>query len=108
MLPHVPGYSEYRQSILEYFEKIIVYKLQKKRTEVAVMVISNIINFFNVRVKRLKIYDIKLAQGAAMCVILVIAKLYPPLMNVGLWWFVIVGIILALRPMYAFFVKRPV
>ncbi len=72
------------------------------------MIISRIIDFFNSRVKRLDIYDIKLAQGAAMCVILVIAKLYPPLMDVSLRWFVIIGIILAFRPMYAFFVKKPV
>lgn len=70
------------------------------------MIISRIIDFFNARVKRLDIYDIKLAQGASMCVMLVIARLYPPLMDISIRWFVIIGIILAIRPAYAFYFKK--
>lgn len=73
---------------------------------VAIMIISRIIDFFNARVKRLDIYDIKLAQGASMCVMLVIARLYPPLMDISIRWFVIIGIILAIRPAYAFYFKK--
>ena len=64
-----------------------------------------IIRFFNDRVRKLTIFDIKLAQGAAMAVMLVIVKLLPPIMNVSIWWFVALAIILGLRPTYQFYIK---
>ena len=65
-----------------------------------------IFDFFNERVKNLTIFDIKLAQACAMCVILIIAKLIPQIMSIGIWWFVVLLIIFAIRPMYVFFIKK--
>ena len=42
------------------------------------------------RVKKFGIVDFKLAQGAAMFVALIIAKLIPGIMEVSIWWFVVV------------------
>jgi len=58
------------------------------------------------RVKRLGIVDVKLAQGAAMCVALIIAKLIPQIMDVSIWWFVVLLIGCALRPAYMFWFRE--
>lgn len=60
----------------------------------------------NERVKGFNIVDIKLAQGAAIFVALVIVKLIPRIMNINIWWFVALLIVCAIRPIYVFFIKR--
>jgi len=64
-----------------------------------------IIDFFNDRVKRLSIFDIKLVQGAAMAVMLILVKIFPDIMTLSVWWFVALMIAFAPRPMYLFFIK---
>ena len=66
----------------------------------------NIIRFFNERVKRLNIFDIKLAQGCAMLIAVIIVKLFPQILEIGLFWFVAAIIILGIRPVYAFFIRH--
>jgi hypothetical protein len=65
-----------------------------------------IFDFFNERVKNLTIFDVKLVQLCAMCVILIIVKLIPQIMMINIWWFVVLLIIFAMRPMYVFFMKK--
>ena len=65
-----------------------------------------LIRFFNDRVKRLTIFDVKLVQGAAMFLVLAIAKLFPEIMEVSIWWFIVLTILCALRPMYVFFLRE--
>jgi hypothetical protein len=65
-----------------------------------------ILAYMNNRVKRLTIIDIKLAQGAEMCLMLVIVKLFPQILYVNAAWFVILAALLGIKPMYAFFVKK--
>ena len=67
---------------------------------------KSIIRFFNDRVKRLTIFDIKLVQGCAMFVALIIVKFIPDIMRVDLAWFVILLVVCAVRPLYVFFIKR--
>ena len=64
------------------------------------------IRFFNERVKRLNIIDIKLAQGAAMCIALILAQLIPDLMKVPTVWYIVLAILFGIRPVYAFFLKK--
>ncbi len=65
-----------------------------------------LIEFFNNRVKRFTIFDIKLIQGIGMGVALIIAKLYPPVMDVSVWWFVLFLILCTVRPLYVMFVSK--
>jgi len=58
------------------------------------------------RVKKFGIIDVKLAQGAAMFVALIIAKLIPQIMALSIWWFVGLLIICAIRPAYVFWLKE--
>ncbi|MDH4238290.1 MAG: hypothetical protein OEW48_01880 [Phycisphaerae bacterium] len=48
------------------------------------------------------IIDVKLAQVTAMFLALIIAKLIPDIMDVGIWWFVVLLIICEIRPFYVF------
>ena len=64
------------------------------------------ISFMNERVKRLNIIDVKLAQGAAIFVGLVIVKLLPQIMEISIWWFIILAVLFGLRPVYVFYLKN--
>lgn len=58
------------------------------------------IRFFNDRVKRFSIFDVKLVQAAAFFFALIIVKLVPDILNVTIWWFVALALVCAIRPMY--------
>ena len=59
------------------------------------------------RARRLGILDTKLAQGAAMFLVLVIVKLVPEILTVNIWWFVFLSFVCALRPILIFFGPDP-
>lgn len=61
--------------------------------------------YFDSRARRLGILDTKLALGAAMFLALVLVKLVPAILNVSLWWFVVLWIGCGIRPMLVFFSK---
>lgn len=65
-----------------------------------------LIKNMNEQVKKLTIFDIKLVQGAAMFVMLIIVKLIPQIMNIRIWWFVALAILCGIRPVYVFFIKK--
>ena len=58
------------------------------------------------RVKKFGIIDVTLAQGAAMFFVLIIAKLIPDIMDLSIWWFVLLLVICAIRPVYVFWLKE--
>jgi hypothetical protein len=57
------------------------------------------------RVKKFDIIDVKLAQVVAMFLALIIAKLIPVIMDINIWWFVVLLIICAAKPVYVFWFK---
>ena len=65
-----------------------------------------IIQNMNERVRKLNIFDIKLVQGCAMFVVLIIVKLIPQIMTINIWWFVVLLVICAIRPLYVFCIKK--
>ena len=65
-----------------------------------------LIENFDQRVKRFGIVDVKLAQGAAMFFALIIVKLIPQIMDVSVWWFVVLLVGCAMRPAYVFWAKE--
>ena len=64
-----------------------------------------LIDYWNRKVKNFTIFDVKLAQGAAMGFVLIVVKLFPQIMSLSIWWFVAFGILCALRPGYVMWVK---
>jgi len=65
-----------------------------------------IIRYFNDRVKRLTIFDVKLVQGCAIFVALIMVKLIPEIMDIDIRWFVVLLVLSAIRPIYVFFLKK--
>jgi len=52
----------------------------------------------NQRIKKLSILEEKLAQSAA---IFIIVKFYPRILDINIWWFVVLLIICEIKPIYA-------
>ena len=57
----------------------------------------------NARIKRFTVYDLKLLQGAAIFVGLVVVKLLEPVLNIyelNIGWFILAAAILGIKPVY--------
>jgi hypothetical protein len=61
------------------------------------------IDFFNKRVKRLNIFDVKLVQLGAMFLALILVKLIPGILAINIWWFVGLAILSMIRPIWVVF-----
>ncbi len=68
--------------------------------------VMSMIDYWNHKVKKFTIFDVKLVQGAAMAFALIIVKFFPQIMNLSVWWFVAFAVVCALRPAYAMWVKE--
>lgn len=64
--------------------------------------ITSWFDYWNRKVRKLTIVDLKLIQVASMAVILIVAKLLPQIMTLSIWWFVALLIVCAMRPVYVF------
>ena len=64
-----------------------------------------LMDYLNQRVKNLDLFDVKLAQLAAMFFTLFMVKLVPRIMTISIWWFVVLAILSTIKPFYAFWFK---
>jgi len=62
--------------------------------------------YFDDRAKTLGIVDLKLVQAAMIFFALIIAKLFPRIMDVDIWWFVVLFVLCIIRPFYAYFFRK--
>jgi hypothetical protein len=67
--------------------------------------ITNCNAYWNRKIKKFTVLDLKSAQGWAMCGALIIAKLFPQILRLSIWWFVVPAIICSLRLVYTFWIK---
>ena len=63
------------------------------------------IKFFNKKIRFFTIWDIKLIQLYAMLVIIILIKLIPAITSLDYWWYIILLILTAVRPIYLMFLK---
>lgn len=63
------------------------------------------IDYWNRKVRKLTIIDLKLVQVASMAGILVVVKLFPQIVDLNIWWFVALAVICASRPGYVFWIR---
>ena len=63
------------------------------------------IGYWNRKVKRFTIWDLKLAQIWTAAWILIFAKLVPQIMQLSIWWFVLIMILCAPRLFAVLFKK---
>ena len=65
-----------------------------------------IVENMNQRVKKLSIFDFKLAQGATIFFVLVVVKLIPQITDLNIWWYAALSVIFIIRPLYVFWLKK--
>jgi hypothetical protein len=58
------------------------------------------------RVKKFSFMDVKLAQGAAMFGALIIAKIIPDIMDLNIWWFIVLLVVCAIKPASVFLLNE--
>jgi hypothetical protein len=63
-------------------------------------------DYWNRKVRRLTIIDLKLIQVGSMAGILVVVKLFPEIMSLSIWCFVALLVICAMRPFYVFWLEE--
>ncbi|MCD6330132.1 MAG: hypothetical protein J7M10_07290 [Candidatus Cloacimonetes bacterium] len=68
----------------------------------------NIIQFFNSRIKRMGIFDLKLSQIAAALLMWIVLKLFPVLVKVDYIWLAIPIVLISIRLFYVVYVKKEV
>ena len=67
----------------------------------------NIIDWAREGAKRINnIYDMKLVVFMGVCLGLIFVKLFPSVINLSIWWYVVLFFLLGARPFYLFFVRR--
>lgn len=60
-------------------------------------------NYFDERARRLGILETKLAQAAAIFTALIVVKLVPAIMEVNVWWFIVLAVLAAIKPVITFY-----
>ena len=61
--------------------------------------------YWNRKIKKFTIVDVKLAQGLAIACVLIIVKLFPQVMQLSVWWFVVLAVICWSRIVYTVWIK---
>lgn len=60
----------------------------------------------NDRVKKLSFFDLKLFKWGTICFTLIIVKLIPEILNVNIMWFIGLGILFSIKPVYVLLSKN--
>ncbi len=61
--------------------------------------------YFDKRARKLGILDTKLAQSTAFFFALIIVKLIPQIMEINIGWFILLGVLCAIKPLITFYGK---
>lgn len=68
--------------------------------------IENWIDHWNSRVRQLTIWDMKLAQIWTAAWMLLLVRIFPQIMELSIWWFVLVIAFCAPWVIYVFFLRK--
>ncbi len=60
----------------------------------------------NSKVKKMDWLDVKLIKWSAAGFILLLAKVWPPLLSLDWYWYGLIGILAAARPVYRAYIKK--
>ncbi|MFH1589361.1 MAG: hypothetical protein ABIB43_02220 [archaeon] len=60
---------------------------------------------FNKKIKNLKLCDISLIKLTTAAFILMIAKLWSGILYLDWYWYLVIGVVAAIKPMYKMFKK---
>jgi len=68
----------------------------------------SLIKWADDKTKKLGIWDTKLVALAGICIGLILAILIPAIVNVSIWWYIIIGILCLIRVYYVILFKKEV
>ena len=54
----------------------------------------------------LNIFDLKLLQATVMFLAIIIVKLIPRILEIDIWWFVVLLVLCLIKPFYVFFFRK--
>lgn len=60
----------------------------------------------NEKVKKLTFIDVKLVAFVGICFGLILAKLIPSILNINIWWFIVIAVLFLSRVYYVMFFKK--
>lgn len=60
----------------------------------------------NERIKKFNVVDVKLSQFVAIFAVLIVVKYFPGITDLNVWWFVVLLILCAIKPMFVFVFKK--
>jgi hypothetical protein len=66
---------------------------------------TSCLDYWNRKVRTLTVFDLKLIQFGYMALILILAKLFPQITSLSIWWFVAVAVICLARPFYVLWIR---
>lgn len=64
----------------------------------------NIFKWADEKVKKFNLIDVKIVAVVGICIGLILAKLIPSILNISVWWFVVIGVVLLVKVYFG--VKR--
>ncbi len=67
---------------------------------------KNCKKFIKTKMKKIDWLDIKLSQLGMAAFVLMIAKLWSPLLSLDWYWYLIIAIVLVLKPLYDVYLKK--
>ena len=63
--------------------------------------------YFDKRARRMGLMDIKLVQGTTMCIAVIIVHMFPGILSVNPFWFVVAALVFAIKPVITFIGSEP-
>ena len=64
------------------------------------------VGYWDQKVKKFGILEVKMAQGAAIGAAFIVAKLFPQILGLSVWWFVALIVICGLEVHYVLWLKE--
>lgn len=64
-----------------------------------------LIDYWNEKVRKINIIDLKFIQATCIFFGLIIASLVPAVLDIYVWWFATLAILCLVRPFYTMFIK---
>jgi len=64
------------------------------------------LNYFNKKVKLFSLIDVKMLQFVGVLVGIILAKYFPEILQINLWWLLAGIFIFSVKPMFVIFFKK--
>lgn len=68
-----------------------------------VCIMGTYVGWLDSRIKNMRWLDIAMVKWSVAAFILLIAKLWPPLLSLDWYWYLIIGVLTMIRPLYTMF-----